>query len=58
MRPRFGPVVSVVGYSVFTLGLCLILHPAPREVAAAAVLGALVGVLRIDRTGANRQCRS
>ena len=46
MRPRFGPAVSVVGYSVFTLGLCLILHPAPREVAAAAALGALVGVLR------------
>jgi uncharacterized membrane protein YjjP (DUF1212 family) len=47
MRPRFGPVTSVVGYSVFTLGLCLILQPAPREVAAAAVLGAIVGVLRM-----------
>ena len=46
MGPRFGQWQSIVGYSVFALGLCLILHPAPRDVAAAAVLGALVGVLR------------
>ena len=45
MDPRFGPVQSVLGYSVFTTGVCLILHPAPRDVAAAAVLGALVGTL-------------
>jgi uncharacterized membrane protein YjjP (DUF1212 family) len=46
MRPRFGPAQSIAGYAVLSLGLCLILHPAPRDVAAAAVLGALVGVLR------------
>jgi uncharacterized membrane protein YjjP (DUF1212 family) len=46
LRPRFGPWQSIAGYSVFTLGLCLILQPAPRDVAAAAVLGALVGLLR------------
>ena len=46
MRPRFGRVKSIVGYSVFSLGLCLILHPAPSDVTAAAVLGALVGWLR------------
>ena len=46
MGPRFGPAQSICGYAVLTLGLCLILHPAPRDVAAAAVLGALVGVLR------------
>ncbi len=46
MRPRFGRVKSIVGYSVFSLGLCLILHPAPRDIVAAAVLGALVGWLR------------
>ena len=34
---------SVIGYSILTMGLCLILHPAPRDVAAAASLGALVG---------------
>jgi uncharacterized membrane protein YjjP (DUF1212 family) len=46
LRHRFGPVQSVLGYSVLTLGLCLILHPALRDVAAAAVFGALVGLLR------------
>ena len=46
MRPRFGPVPSTAGYSVLTVGLCLILQPTARDVAAAAVLGALVGVLR------------
>lgn len=46
MGPRFGQWQSIVGYSIFTLGLCLLLDPAPGDVAAAAVLGALVGVLR------------
>jgi uncharacterized membrane protein YjjP (DUF1212 family) len=46
MRPRFGPIQSIVGYAILTLGLCLVLHPAPRNVAAAAVFGALVGFLR------------
>jgi uncharacterized membrane protein YjjP (DUF1212 family) len=46
MDPRFGAIQSVLGYSVLTLGICLILHPAPRDVAAAAVFGALVGLLR------------
>jgi uncharacterized membrane protein YjjP (DUF1212 family) len=46
LGPRFGSAQSIVGYSVLTMGICLILHPAPREVAAAALLGALVGFLR------------
>jgi uncharacterized membrane protein YjjP (DUF1212 family) len=46
MRPRFGPAQSIVGYCVLTLGICLVLHPAPRNVVAAAVFGALVGLLR------------
>ena len=46
LHPRFGQLQSIAGYSVLTIGLCLILHPAPRDVAAAAVFGALVGVLR------------
>ena len=46
MRPRFGPVQSIVGYAVLSLGICLVLHPAPRNVAAAAVFGAIVGLLR------------
>jgi uncharacterized membrane protein YjjP (DUF1212 family) len=46
MKPRFGRLQSIAGYAVFTLGICLILHPAPRDVLAAAVLGAVVGGLR------------
>ena len=46
LHPRFGRLQSIAGYSVLTIGLCLILHPAARDVAAAAVFGALVGVLR------------
>lgn len=46
MENRFGDVSSVAGYAVLTVGLALILHPAARDVACAAVLGALVGVLR------------
>jgi uncharacterized membrane protein YjjP (DUF1212 family) len=46
LRPRFGQLQSIAGYSVLTMGLCLILHPAPLDVAAAAVFGALVGLLR------------
>ena len=46
LSPRFGRLQSIAGYTVLTMGLCLILHPAPLDVAAAAVFGALVGVLR------------
>lgn len=47
LSPRFGAVASVAGYAVLALGLALILHPAPRDVAAAAVFGAIVGCLRL-----------
>lgn len=46
MQPRFGPVRTCAGYAVLTVGVSLILHPAPRDMVAAGVLGALVGVLR------------
>ena len=42
---RFNAILRVVGYAVLTAGIALILHPAPDDVAAAAVLGALVGTL-------------
>jgi uncharacterized membrane protein YjjP (DUF1212 family) len=51
LRPRVGKVVSTAGYAVLAVGLCLILRPAPGDVAAAAVLGAIVGVLRLVATG-------
>ena len=46
MQPRFGRLQGVAGYSVLAMGICLVLHPAPLEVVAAAVFGALVGILR------------
>ena len=53
MDNRFGDVSSVVGYAILTVGVALILHPAARDVACAAVLGALVGALR--RLGEGRR---
>ena len=44
--PRFGPIASVLGYCVLTVGLCLILHPTASDVVAASVFGLVVGVLR------------
>jgi uncharacterized membrane protein YjjP (DUF1212 family) len=46
LHPRFGPVQSILGYATLALGICLVLHPAAREVAAAAVFGGIVGLLR------------
>ena len=46
MRPRFPRLTSIAGYAVLATGICLILHPAPLEVVAAALFGALVGLLR------------
>jgi uncharacterized membrane protein YjjP (DUF1212 family) len=53
MDNRFGEASSVVGYAVLAVGLALVLHPAARDVACAAVLGAIVGVLR--RFGRDRR---
>jgi uncharacterized membrane protein YjjP (DUF1212 family) len=47
LRPRFGTAASIGGYSVLTIGICLILHPAPRDVLDAAIFGAIVGCLRL-----------
>jgi uncharacterized membrane protein YjjP (DUF1212 family) len=44
--PRFATPVRVLGYCVLTVGLTLILHPAPSDVAAGAVFGIIVGALR------------
>jgi uncharacterized membrane protein YjjP (DUF1212 family) len=46
MGGRFGTAASLAGYATLTAGIALILHPAGRDVIAAAVLGVLVGVLR------------
>jgi uncharacterized membrane protein YjjP (DUF1212 family) len=44
---RFRNLWSLAGYALLTIGLCLILHPAARDVGAAAVFGALVGGLQL-----------
>ena len=49
--PRFGPVVVVVGHTILTIGLALVLMPAMRNVVAAAVLGTLVGALKVFNRG-------
>lgn len=44
--PRFRTVVRLVGYCVLTVGLTLILDPAPSDVAIGALFGIVVGALR------------
>ena len=41
----------MLGYTTLTIGIALILRPALRDVAAAAVLGTVVGVLRLLARG-------
>jgi uncharacterized membrane protein YjjP (DUF1212 family) len=50
--PRFTTLVRILGYSVLTVGLSLILNPSRSDVAAAAVFGVVVGALR--EAAANR----
>jgi uncharacterized membrane protein YjjP (DUF1212 family) len=45
--PRFGAVGVVVGHAVLSVGLALVLVPALRNLAAAAVLGAVVGAVKV-----------
>jgi uncharacterized membrane protein YjjP (DUF1212 family) len=44
---RFGPTGVVVGHTILTVGLAIVLMPALMNLAAAAVLGALVGALKV-----------
>ncbi|MGH8616384.1 MAG: threonine/serine ThrE exporter family protein [Burkholderiales bacterium] len=47
-RPaRYGAVGSVLGHATLTVGLALVLMPSLLNLAAAAVLGAAVGVLKL-----------
>lgn len=51
LPPRFGTWATVVGYVIFVVGICLILGPAGHELAAAAVLGAVVALLGLLTRG-------
>jgi uncharacterized membrane protein YjjP (DUF1212 family) len=44
--PRFTTPVQVLGYSVLTIGLTLILHPSLSDLVAGGVFGLVVGALR------------
>jgi uncharacterized membrane protein YjjP (DUF1212 family) len=44
--PRFGPLGGVVGHTILSVGVALVLMPALRNLAAAAVLGAIVGAVK------------
>lgn len=50
-RPRFGPAGVIIGHAVLTLGLAMILMPTRENLAAAAVLGTIVGVLKAFKRG-------
>jgi uncharacterized membrane protein YjjP (DUF1212 family) len=45
--PRFGSVGIVGGHTILSIGVALVLKPALRNLAAAAVLGAIVGALKV-----------
>jgi uncharacterized membrane protein YjjP (DUF1212 family) len=47
LPPRFGPIMSILGYVVLTIGICMILHPALRDIGVAGAFGAIVGTLRL-----------
>jgi uncharacterized membrane protein YjjP (DUF1212 family) len=49
--PRFGHAGSVLGHVVLTVGLALVILPTPANLAAAAGLGALVGLLKVMNQG-------
>jgi uncharacterized membrane protein YjjP (DUF1212 family) len=44
--PRFGPAGTVAGHAILTVGLAIVLRPTLTNLAAAAVLGAVVGTLK------------
>jgi uncharacterized membrane protein YjjP (DUF1212 family) len=44
---RFGPVGIVAGHATIALGACLILQPTPMVLMTSALLGALVGLLKL-----------
>ena len=47
MRPRFGPVITVVGHVVLTAGICALLQPTWGDLALAALFGVLVGMVKL-----------
>ncbi len=50
-RARFGSVGAVVGHSVLSVGLAIVLMPTPVNLATAAVLGFVVGLIKLASAG-------
>jgi uncharacterized membrane protein YjjP (DUF1212 family) len=46
-RPRFRPIVMVLGHLVLTAGICALLEPTWGDLALAALFGVLVGLLKL-----------
>ncbi|HMN97384.1 MAG TPA: threonine/serine exporter family protein [Phycisphaerales bacterium] len=44
--PRHGTAGTVIGHAILTVGLALVLWPSPKNVASAAVLGTIVGLVK------------
>jgi uncharacterized membrane protein YjjP (DUF1212 family)/uncharacterized membrane protein YjjB (DUF3815 family) len=49
---RFGPIGTVAGHGILAAGIAMILVPTVSNLAAASVLGAIVGLLKLARSGA------
>jgi uncharacterized membrane protein YjjP (DUF1212 family)/uncharacterized membrane protein YjjB (DUF3815 family) len=47
MPSRFGPAVRVLGHTVLTVGICMILLPSGGDLLLAALFGVLVGVFKL-----------
>lgn len=50
-KARFGRVGLVAGHTILTVGLALVLMPTPTNLAAAAVLGLIVGLIKMSNKG-------
>jgi uncharacterized membrane protein YjjP (DUF1212 family) len=44
---RFGPLGVIAGHAILSIGLSMVLMPSPMNMAASAVLGAVVGALKL-----------
>lgn len=49
--PRFGAAGTVVGHTILSVGLALVLMPTLTNLAASAVLGTIVGVVKLFNRG-------
>lgn len=46
-KPRFSPVVVVLGHMILTVGICTLLQPTWGDLVLAALFGVLVGLLKL-----------